>query len=1132
MKQTPRLLPLAASFAILSSPLPAQTLKVFVLAGQSNMEGQALTYTTSFNVPTMEFLLTGTPEATTYLANMPFDFKSSLTPSWLAPRADAWCVHYDSQTGNTRAVVPGNTSASEYNGIGPLSPGFGANPNTSTFGPELAMGIRIADSTTDPVFLFKSDRGGTTLAEDWRPPSAVAARGGVVGSNYTMTVARFRGFLDALDADLAGDGVLNNYGNATDYEICGFFWLQGFNESVENFGAFIPEYQANLVDLIHDVRAADNRIPADLPFLILESSDQNAGLNTGRINAVATIDAEIPGSAAFFETENMINGNPGPVNWGNNPGGSPFSTGDGFHFHNRAENFLELGWIAGGAVLDNDWLTASDFWLDRPVINSVAFNQADISTAVNEPADTVTVYWGTSDSGPTATGWDQSANLGSRAAGAITAIMTGLIENTTYHFRVRATSASLAAEAWSAPGSFTTPWENPPPLAGVPITTAIFADGATVTSMLSQAPATANTVVWAYDDQGESNITTWQNATGGGSATLGPANPGDTLSHTITGLDAKTRYTYRFFTTGATGFSWSVARSFPTGVSLDGVITPIQAVAANSIDSGRRANKLIDGSGLAGSGDILSQTHANAGNSTNDYFLGSATNNEIVFTLPAAATVAEAHIWQYDRFNERGFKTFDISFSTDGGVTYPTTIAVTLARGTGAPTPVRTLALPRQSGVTHIRFDKITNYGDPTWIGLSEVRFGSGGPLTLDPTTTSNVGLDRATVSTSVNEPVDACTLYWDTIDRGANETGWAASANLGGKSAGQISSLLSGLSENTTYFFRFRVSSTALAAETWSAAGSFTTVIDSPDGPIITPASVTATNSLSSYPVIHTINSSGLNDSAANILDWTHDSTPANTNSKSWLGSIGSELIFTLPDASTVKTLYFWSYWGGINARSVTAFDISFSTDGVTYSTPSTITIATPFDGATEVFDLGTQANVTHVKFNNLRNGGDSLAGIGEVRFGGANSVPGDPFGNWAAGPWSGTLNDNSPDLDFDGGGLATGIEWVVGGDPTVGADDAGNAPTSDNSDATYFNFTFKRRDDAAADAGTAIRVEYGSELAGWRNTTDHGGADGVLIDDSTDLGGGFHQVTVSIPRSLASGGRLFARLQVTVAP
>lgn len=138
--------------------------------------------------------------------------------------------------------------------------------------------------------------------------------------------------------------------------------------------------------------------------------------------------------------------------------------------------------------------------------------------------------------------------------------------------------------------------------------------------------------------------------------------------------------------------------------------------------------------------------------------------------------------------------------------------------------------------------------------------------------------------------------------------------------------------------------------------------------------------------------------------------------------------------------------------------------------------------------------------------------------------------YPGWAAGfP---TLTDISSNLDFDGGGLTTGIEWIVGGDPTLASDDAGNTPTFDNSDPTYFKFIFKRRDAAATDSATTIVVEYGSNLSGWRNTTANGVADGVITDASVDLGGGFHQVTVSIPKSLAVGGKLFARLGVSGLP
>lgn len=152
----------------------------------------------------------------------------------------------------------------------------------------------------------------------------------------------------------------------------------------------------------------------------------------------------------------------------------------------------------------------------------------------------------------------------------------------------------------------------------------------------------------------------------------------------------------------------------------------------------------------------------------------------------------------------------------------------------------------------------------------------------------------------------------------------------------------------------------------------------------IVTPSGVTASHSLSAYPIIHTINSHGLNDADPNILNWTHDPTPSNTNDKSWLGNLaGAEVIYQLPGPITLTDLYFWAYYGGTDTRAVTALDISFSSDGGSnYSAATTLNMGTP-NAATEQFALGTQTNVTHVRFNNIQNGGNNLVGIGEVRFG-----------------------------------------------------------------------------------------------------------------------------------------------------
>ncbi len=89
------MLTVIAIVAIAATTANAEVLNVYLLAGQSNMEGQAYTYDSPqvvdvWNVPTMEFLLSGTPAATNYLANMPYGFKGSLNDTWLDPRNDVW----------------------------------------------------------------------------------------------------------------------------------------------------------------------------------------------------------------------------------------------------------------------------------------------------------------------------------------------------------------------------------------------------------------------------------------------------------------------------------------------------------------------------------------------------------------------------------------------------------------------------------------------------------------------------------------------------------------------------------------------------------------------------------------------------------------------------------------------------------------------------------------------------------------------------------------------------------------------------------------------------------------------------------------------------------------------------------
>ncbi len=139
----------------------------------------------------------------------------------------------------------------------------------------------------------------------------------------------------------------------------------------------------------------------------------------------------------------------------------------------------------------------------------------------------------------------------------------------------------------------------------------------------------------------------------------------------------------------------------------------------------------------------------------------------------------------------------------------------------------------------------------------------------------------------------------------------------------------------------------------------------------------------------------------------------------------------------------------------------------------------------------------------------------------------PAGGYAAWTTGPFLGTLSNTDASVDFDNGGLTTGIEWAVGGDPTDGSDDAGNAPTV-SEDGTYLVFIYNRRDTANDDPNTAIVVEYGSDLTGW--TPAANAVAGVIINETP--GSPSDVVEVKIPKSLEVGSKLFARLNVVVSP
>lgn len=130
-----------------------------------------------------------------------------------------------------------------------------------------------------------------------------------------------------------------------------------------------------------------------------------------------------------------------------------------------------------------------------------------------------------------------------------------------------------------------------------------------------------------------------------------------------------------------------------------------------------------------------------------------------------------------------------------------------------------------------------------------------------------------------------------------------------------------------------------------------------------------------------------------------------------------------------------------------------------------------------------------------------------------------------WAAG--FGNLTDTDPSIDFDNGGLDTGIEYIVGSNPSDASDDNLFSPTS-TLVGGGLEFEFGRTLLAKGDPNVTIVVKYGSDLDGWTEAED--GIDGVSIAGNLGFYSPDDQVVVTLPNSLAVDGRLFARLKLVV--
>ncbi len=314
----------------------------------------------------------------------------------------------------------------------------------------------------------------------------------------------------------------------------------------------------------------------------------------------------------------------------------------------------------------------------------------------------------------------------------------------------------------------------------------------------------------------------------------------------------------------------------------------------------------------------------------------------------------------------------------------------------------------------------------------------------------------------------------------------------------------------------------------------------------------------------IGTVNSSGSGSANLPMPEFDPDSiytlTARVRNSRTdnnWVG-IGWTTQTTSTSAWNVAgTGVYWMLWRGNGNFAVFggpgaggAISGSGSSAGEDDLLDMRVVIDMPADTATFQYKLPSESNwstyagpttLSESRINNINSIGFTTLGNNtgiqsfELTITDDSEPVGTPYGTWA--DQFPALTDPDPTLDFDGGGLATALEWVLGGDPTDPSDDATIIPTIDaisDPDGKLL-FTFRRTAEAAADENTTITVEYGNDLVGWTTATHQGnGVGDITVTEEPDgFAPGIDRVTVALPATTAdASGKLFARLQVEVAP
>jgi alpha-galactosidase len=333
---------LMSTFSLSAAEKPV---KVFVLAGQSNMEGKA--------------------------PNTLLDYQAT------DARTKDQFAHLRK---DNKWIVRDDVFIKFLERKGPLTVGFGSPGRT---GPELEFGNAMGNHFDEPVLLIKAAWGGHSLFKNFRPPSAGMPSMEVLQKELDQAQANvkkknemnkkndplptmadiekpyglsYRNMLAEVKDVMENAGTMFPALKDKPLEIAGFVWFQGWNDQ---YNGYEKEYEANMAHLIRDVRK-EWKLPK-LPVVIAAMGQNGSKPATGPMLVIQTAQLamndvpEFKGNVKTFRCDVLVDKAAEELfpKWRENQDEWKKIGGDfGYHYYGSALWFNRIGKAMGDAMVE------------------------------------------------------------------------------------------------------------------------------------------------------------------------------------------------------------------------------------------------------------------------------------------------------------------------------------------------------------------------------------------------------------------------------------------------------------------------------------------------------------------------------------------------------------------------------------------------------------------------------------------------------------------------------------------------------------------------------------------------------------------------------------------------------------